>query len=54
MDNKWRQWAKLDKEPEACDPLPGHAWVPATIDVYGTKLEVLQMQKMETSNGQAR
>ncbi len=44
---KWRKWAKLDKPPEAVDPLPGFAWLPVVIDVYGTKLKVLQHTRID-------
>lgn len=43
---KWREWATLDKEPESVKPLDGYEWAPATIDVYGKKLDVLQMKKI--------
>ena len=43
--SKWRKWAKLDKEPEAVKPLPGYEWAPVTIDIYGKKLEVMQLKK---------
>lgn len=48
MDKKWRQWNKLEKEPEPADPLPGWEWVDAVIDVYGTKLPVKQLRKIKT------
>lgn len=43
---KWRKWAKLGKPPETVRPLLGYAFVPATIDIYGRKVQVMQYTKI--------